>query len=64
MESFGNLVMLMQKIDLSLDLGMKGLLFVELSVKESIIDAHSSLAALIKNPAWRLIEAVKTLEKF
>jgi len=42
-------------------LGMKGLLFVELSVKESKIDAHSSLAVLIKNPAWRLIEAVKTL---
>jgi acetylornithine deacetylase/succinyl-diaminopimelate desuccinylase-like protein len=42
-------------------LGMKGLLFVELSVKESILDAHSSLAVLIKNPAWRLIEAVKTL---
>ncbi|NND86562.1 MAG: M20/M25/M40 family metallo-hydrolase [Nitrosopumilus sp.] len=42
-------------------LGMKGLLFVELSVNESKIDAHSSLAVLIKNPAWRLIEAVKTL---
>ncbi|MCV0392034.1 MAG: M20/M25/M40 family metallo-hydrolase [Nitrosopumilus sp.] len=42
-------------------LGMKGLLFVELSVKESKIDAHSSLAVLIKNPAWRLIEAVKSL---
>ena len=42
-------------------LGMKGLLFVELSVKESSIDAHSSLASLIKNPAWRLIEAVHTL---
>ena len=42
-------------------LGMKGLLFVELSVTESIRDAHSSLAVLIKNPAWRLIEAVKTL---
>lgn len=42
-------------------LGMKGLLYVELSVKESIRDAHSSLAVLIKNPAWRLIEAVKTL---
>jgi acetylornithine deacetylase/succinyl-diaminopimelate desuccinylase-like protein len=39
-------------------LGMKGLLFVELSVKESIRDAHSSLAVLIKNPAWRLIEAI------
>ena len=42
-------------------LGMKGLLFVELSVRESIRDAHSSLAVLIKNPAWRLIEAVNTL---
>ncbi|MCH6585768.1 MAG: M20/M25/M40 family metallo-hydrolase [Thaumarchaeota archaeon] len=42
-------------------LGMKGLLFVELSIKESIIDAHSSLAVLIKNPAWRLIEAITTL---
>lgn len=42
-------------------LGMKGLLFVELSVTESNIDSHSSLAVLIKNPAWRLIEAVKSL---
>lgn len=42
-------------------LGMKGLLYVELSVRESIRDAHSSLAVLIKNPAWRLIEAVQTL---
>ena len=42
-------------------LGMKGLLFVELSVKESNQDVHSSLAVLIKNPAWRLIDAVKTL---
>lgn len=42
-------------------LGMKGLLFVELSITESKIDAHSSLAVLIKNPAWRLIEAVHTL---
>ncbi|HET6517735.1 MAG TPA: M20/M25/M40 family metallo-hydrolase [Nitrosopumilaceae archaeon] len=42
-------------------LGMKGLLFVELIAKESVRDAHSSLAVLIKNPAWRLVEAVKTL---
>jgi acetylornithine deacetylase/succinyl-diaminopimelate desuccinylase-like protein len=42
-------------------LGMKGLLFVELSLQESIRDAHSSLAVLIKNPAWRLIKAVNTL---
>ncbi|MGI9566809.1 MAG: M20/M25/M40 family metallo-hydrolase [Nitrosopumilus sp.] len=42
-------------------LGMKGLLFVELYVKESTRESHSSLAVLIKNPAWRLIDAVKTL---
>ena len=42
-------------------LGMKGLLYVELSVKESIRDAHSSFAAIIKNPAWRLVDALKTL---
>jgi acetylornithine deacetylase/succinyl-diaminopimelate desuccinylase-like protein len=42
-------------------LGMKGLLYVELSKKESVRDAHSSLAVIIKNPAWRLIEAVNSL---
>lgn len=42
-------------------LGMKGLLFVELSIKETIRDAHSSMAVLIKNPAWRLIDIVKSL---
>lgn len=42
-------------------LGMKGLLYVELTAKESIRDAHSSLAVIIKNPAWRLVEVLKTL---
>lgn len=42
-------------------LGMKGLLYVEMSVKEAVRDAHSSLAVIIKNPAWRLIEALGTL---
>jgi len=44
-----------------IDLGMKGLLYVELTLRESNMDAHSSLAVLIKNPAWRLTEAIKTL---
>jgi len=44
-----------------ISLGMKGLLYVELSVTESIRDAHSSLAVLLENPAWRLLEALKTL---
>jgi acetylornithine deacetylase/succinyl-diaminopimelate desuccinylase-like protein len=42
-------------------LGMKGLLYVELLARESVRDAHSSLAVIIKNPAWRLVEALKTL---
>ena len=44
-----------------IDLGMKGLLYVELSLRESNMDSHSSLAVLIKNPAWRLVEALKTI---
>jgi acetylornithine deacetylase/succinyl-diaminopimelate desuccinylase-like protein len=44
-----------------ISLGMKGLLYVELSVQESTRDSHSSLAVVIENPAWRLIEALKTM---
>jgi acetylornithine deacetylase/succinyl-diaminopimelate desuccinylase-like protein len=44
-----------------ISLGMKGLLYVELSKVESVRDAHSSLAVIIENPAWRLVEALKTL---
>jgi acetylornithine deacetylase/succinyl-diaminopimelate desuccinylase-like protein len=33
-----------------ISLGMKGLLYVELSAIESVRDAHSSLAVIIKNP--------------
>lgn len=42
-------------------LGMKGLLFVELLAKGPVRDAHSSLAVLIRNPAWHLVEALNTL---
>ena len=42
---------------------MKGLLYVELKVKESIRDVHSSFAVIIKNPAWRLVDALKTLRR-
>lgn len=44
-----------------ISLGMKGLLYVELSTQGPIRDAHSSLAVLIDNPAWRLVEALRTL---
>ena len=42
-------------------LGMKGMLFVELFSCESVRDVHSSMAPLIKNPAWRLVEALHTI---
>ena len=42
-------------------LGMKGLLFVELTAIGPNRDAHSSLAVLIENPAWRLIRALSKL---
>jgi acetylornithine deacetylase/succinyl-diaminopimelate desuccinylase-like protein len=44
-----------------ISLGMKGMLYVELTKIESSKDAHSSLAAIIKNPAWRLVDAIHTL---
>lgn len=43
-------------------LGVKGMLYVELRVKGANIDLHSSNAAIIKNPAWRLIWALSTLK--
>ena len=42
-------------------LGMKGLLYVELIAKGPVRDAHSSLAVLIENPAWRLVSALATM---
>lgn len=44
-----------------INLGMKGLLYVELSIRESVRDVHSSLAVLVENPAWRLVQALYTL---
>ena len=40
---------------------MKGLMFVELEATGPARDAHSSLAVLIENPAWRLVQALHTM---
>jgi acetylornithine deacetylase/succinyl-diaminopimelate desuccinylase-like protein len=45
-----------------ISLGMKGLLYVELTTKGPSRDAHSSLAVLIENPAWRLVRALNTIQ--
>lgn len=43
-------------------LGCKGLLHVELHAREAARDLHSSLAAIVGNPAWRLVWALNTLK--
>ena len=44
-----------------LELGVKGILSVELIAKGPSRDTHSSLAVLIENPAWHLVRALNTL---
>jgi len=44
-----------------ISLGMKGLLYVELTARGPTRDAHSSLAVLIENPAWRLVRALNIM---
>ncbi len=39
-------------------MGNKGILYVELRVRTAAVDQHSSLAAVIPNPAWRLLGAL------
>jgi acetylornithine deacetylase/succinyl-diaminopimelate desuccinylase-like protein len=42
-------------------LGSKGILYVELRVRTARVDQHSSLAAVLPNPAWRLVAALRTI---
>jgi acetylornithine deacetylase/succinyl-diaminopimelate desuccinylase-like protein len=42
-------------------LGSKGILYVELRVRTAAVDQHSSLAAVLPNPAWRLIQALAVI---
>lgn len=43
-------------------LGVKGLLYVELSVRSAARDSHSSWATVVPNAAWRLVWALSTLK--
>lgn len=47
---------------LSIRLGLKGMLYIELEAKGANTDLHSSNAAIIGNPAWRLIWALNSLK--
>ena len=43
--------------------GLKGILYVELSVKSPVgTEVHSSYAGIIESPAWRLLNALKSLK--
>ncbi len=43
-------------------LGVKGILYVELTTRGANRDAHSSLGAIVQNPAWRLVWALNSLK--
>ncbi|MGG0718603.1 M20/M25/M40 family metallo-hydrolase [Robertmurraya massiliosenegalensis] len=45
-----------------LTLGCKGMLYIELHAKGANTDLHSAKAAIVKNPAWRLVWALSTLK--
>ncbi len=44
-----------------LELGCKGILYVDLVCRTAKVDQHSSFAAITPNAAWRLIECLDTL---
>jgi acetylornithine deacetylase/succinyl-diaminopimelate desuccinylase-like protein len=44
-------------------LGVKGILYVELTAKNAKRDAHSSQAAIVENPAWRLVGALNSIKQ-
>lgn len=43
-------------------LGTKGILGVELAASGAKIDQHSANTAILPNPAWRLVWALKTIK--
>lgn len=42
--------------------GVKGLLYIELRCRTAVSDLHSSNAAIVKNPAWRLVHALASMK--
>ena len=46
----------------TITLGVKGILYVELEAKGPVRDVHSANAAIVDNPAWRLVRALETLK--
>lgn len=47
---------------LQVSLGVKGMLYVELSVQGANTDLHSAQAAIIESPVWKLVWALNSLK--
>jgi acetylornithine deacetylase/succinyl-diaminopimelate desuccinylase-like protein len=47
---------------LTISLGLKGIMYLELRAYGAKSDLHSSLATIVPNPAWRLVWALSTLK--
>jgi acetylornithine deacetylase/succinyl-diaminopimelate desuccinylase-like protein len=47
----------------SLVLGVKGMLYVELSTQTAQVDAHSAYATVVPSAAWRLVAALNSLKQ-
>jgi acetylornithine deacetylase/succinyl-diaminopimelate desuccinylase-like protein len=45
----------------TIELGLKGILSVELRCREASTDLHSMWAPIVENAAWRLVQALSTL---
>lgn len=43
-------------------LGLKGMLYVEFKIQTALKDSHSARAAVVENPAWRLVRMLETLQ--
>ena len=44
-------------------LGVKGIFYVQLTATTAARDAHSSLGAVVENPAWRLVGALNSIKQ-
>jgi acetylornithine deacetylase/succinyl-diaminopimelate desuccinylase-like protein len=45
----------------AITLGLKGMLYVEMTAHGPAVDTHSARAAVVDNPAWRLVQALDTI---
>lgn len=43
-------------------LGVKGILYVELTARKANVDLHSAWAAIVPSPAWHLLRALQSLK--